>query len=91
MITEAEVLRFHLAGLHLRDHSPKLEVEDVEDVKRSDKAEGFQALAHRRVAEKIFSSRTRHRRPVRDHDNSSTTAEAVALMAMIRIQIRRLA
>ena len=64
---------------------------DVEVVKRSDTAKGFQLLAHRWVVERTFGWLMRHRRLVRDHETSTSSAEAFVLIAMIRIQLRRLA
>ena len=64
---------------------------DVEVVKRSDTAKGFQLLAHRWVVERTFGWLMRHRRLVRGHETSTKSAEAFVLIAMIRIQLRRLA
>ena len=72
----------------VRGLRPKLHVEVV---KRSDTAKGFQLLAHRWVVERTFSWLMRHRRLVRNHETSAASAEAFVLIAMIRIQIRRLA
>lgn len=67
---------------------PKLEVEVV---KRSDDTSGFKVLPRRWVVERTFAWLMRHRRLVRDYETTETSAEAWAYIAMIRIQIRRLA
>lgn len=67
---------------------PKLEVEVV---KRSDDTNGFKILPRRWVVERTFAWLMRHRRLVRDYETTETSAEAWAYIAMIRIQIRRLA
>jgi transposase len=67
---------------------PKLEVEVV---KRSDDTRGFKVLPRRWVIERTFGWLMRHRRLVRDYERTETSAEAWAYIAMIRIQLRRLA
>jgi len=63
----------------------------VEVVKRSDDVKGFKVLPRRWVVERTFAWLMRHRRLVRDYEKSETSAEAWAYIAMIRIQLRRLA
>lgn len=72
----------------VRGLRPKLAVTVV---KRSDKTIGFTVLARRWVVERTFRWLMRHRRLVRDHETSTASAEAFVLLALIRIQIRRLA
>lgn len=67
---------------------PKLEVEIV---KRSDDTAGFAVLPRRWVVERTFGWLMRQRRLVRDYETSETSAEAWIYLAMIRIQLRRLA
>ena len=67
---------------------PKLEVEVV---KRSDDVHGFKVLPHRWVVERTFGWLMHHRRLVRDYETTITSAEAWVYIAMIRIQLRRLA
>ena len=67
---------------------PQLEVQVV---KRTDDLKGFKVLPHRWVVERTFGWFMRHRRLVRDYETSESSAEAWAYIAMIRIQIRRLA
>lgn len=67
---------------------PKLAVEVV---KRSDDTTGFKVLPHRWVVERTFGWLMHHRRLVRDYETSETSAEAWIFIAMIRIQLRRLA
>lgn len=67
---------------------PKLAVQVV---KRSDDAKGFKVLPRRWVVERTFAWLMRHRRLVRDYETSESSAEAWAYIAMIRIQLRRLA
>ena len=67
---------------------PKLKVEVV---KRSDDTKGFKVLPHRWVVERTFGWLMRQRRLVRDYETTESSAEAWIYIAMIRIQLRRLA
>lgn len=67
---------------------PKLEVEVV---KRSDDVKGFVVLPRRWVVERTFGWLMRQRRLVRDYETTEASAEAWVYIAMIRIQLRRLA
>jgi len=67
---------------------PKLKVEVI---KRSDKVTGFRILPRRWVVERTFGWFMRHRRLVRDYETKELHAEAFTYIAMIRIQLRRLA
>jgi putative transposase len=67
---------------------PKLEVEVV---KRSDDVQGFRVLPRRWVVERTFGWLMRQRRLVRDYETTETSAQAWIYIAMIRIQLRRLA
>ena len=67
---------------------PKLAVEVV---KRSDPTAGFKVLPRRWVVERTFGWLMHHRRLARDYETSETSAEAWIFIAMIRIQLRRLA
>jgi transposase len=67
---------------------PKL---GVEVVKRSDDLAGFKVLPHRWVVERTFGWLMRQRRLVRDYETTEASAEAWIYIAMIRIQLRRLA
>ena len=66
---------------------PKLAVEVV---KRSD-TPGFKVLPHRWVVERTFGWLMHQRRLVRDYETTESSAEAWIYIAMIRIQLRRLA
>jgi putative transposase len=72
----------------VRAHWPKLEVEVV---KRSDATAGFEVLPHRWIVERTFGWLMRQRRLVRDYERTPESAEAWIHLAMIRIQLRRLA
>lgn len=63
----------------------------VEVVKRSDALAGFKVLPRRWVVERTFGWLMRHRRLVRDYENTETSAAAWIFIAMIRLQLRRLA
>jgi len=63
----------------------------VEVVKRSDDTSGFKVLPRRWVVERTFGWLMRYRRFVRDYEITETSAEAWVPIAMIRIQLRRLA
>ena len=64
---------------------------EIEIVKRSDTARGFKLLAHRWIVERTFGWLMRHRRLVRDYETTTESAEAFIYLALIRIQLRRLA
>jgi putative transposase len=64
---------------------------EVEVVKRSDDLRGFRVLPRRWIVERTFGWLMRHRRLVRDYETSEQSAEAWIYIAMIRIQLRRLA
>lgn len=72
----------------VKEHCPKLEVEVV---KRSDDVQGFAVLPKRWMVERTFGWLMRHRRLVRDYERTASSAEAWIHLAMIRIQLRRLA
>jgi putative transposase len=63
----------------------------VEVVKRSEDNKGFKILRRRWIVERTFAWLMRHRRLVRDYETTESSAEAWAYIAMIRIQLRRLA
>jgi transposase len=63
----------------------------VEVVKRSDATVGFKVLPHCWVVERTFGWLMRQRRLVRDYETTETSAEAWIYIAMVRIQLRRLA
>jgi putative transposase len=72
----------------VKDLRPQL---TVEVVKRSDALEGFKVLPRRWVVERTFGWLMRYRRLVRDYENTETSAAAWIFIAMIRLQLRRLA
>jgi transposase len=72
----------------VRGLRPKLEVEVV---KRCAKSDGFTVLPRRWIVERTFGWLMRHRRLVRDYERTEKSAEAWIYIAMIRIQLRRLA
>ena len=72
----------------VRTLKPKLKVEVV---KRSDVQKGFAVLPRRWVVERTFGWLMRQRRLVRDYETTESSAEALIYIAMIRIQLRRLA
>ena len=63
----------------------------VEVGKRSAATVGFKGLPRRWVGERTFGWRMRHRRLVRDSENTETSAAAWIFIARIRSQLRRLA
>ena len=72
----------------VKEQWPKLEVEVV---KRSDDVKGFAVLPKRWIVERTFGWLMRHRRLVRDYERTISSAETWIHLAMIRIQLRRLA
>jgi transposase len=77
-----------LFAQQVKEMRPKLEVEVI---KRSDDTKGFKVLPRRWIVERTFAWLMRHRRLVRDYETTESSAEAWIYLAMIRIQIRRLA
>ena len=57
----------------------------------SDDIKEFKVLPHRWVVERTFGWLLRQRRLVRDYETTDSSAEALVYIAMIRIQLRRLA
>lgn len=72
----------------VKTHRSKL---TVEVVKHADDVRGFKVLPRRWVVERTFAWLMHHRRLVRDYETTVTSAEAFVFIAMIRIQLRRLA
>ena len=72
----------------VKEIRPKLEVQVI---KRSDDVKGFVVLPRRWVVERTFGWLMRQRRLVRDYETTEASAEAWIYIAMIRIQLRRLA
>src|ERR1035437_10356474 len=72
----------------VKELRPKLAVTVV---KRSDSTVSFTVLPRRWVVERTFGWLMRQRRLVRDYETTETSAEAWIYIAMIRIQLRRLA
>jgi len=72
----------------VKEHWPKIEVEVV---RRCDAVQGFVVLPRRWVVERTFGGLMRHRRLARDYERTASSAEAWIHLAMIRIQLRRLA
>ena len=70
------------------DHWPGLEVEIV---KRSEATKGFAVLPRRWVVERTFAWLMRHRRLAPDYERTEASAQSWIHLAMIRIQLRRLA
>ena len=60
-------------------------------VKRPRTSQGFQVLQWRWIVERTFGWLMHHRRLVRDYETSETSAKAWIFIAMVRIQLRRLA
>ena len=64
---------------------------EMEIVKRSDKAVGFEVLPRRWVVERTFGWFGRFRRLSKDYEFHTSTSEAIIHVAMIGIMLRRLA
>lgn len=67
---------------------PKLAVAVV---KRSEATQGFKVLPRHWIVERTFGWLMRYRRLVRDYETTESSAVAWIYIAMIRIQLRRLA
>jgi len=72
----------------VRDCRPLLELQIVP---RRGGAHRFQATAHRWIVERTFGWLMQNRRLVRDYETSTDSAEAFVYLALIRLQLRRLA
>jgi transposase len=64
---------------------------ELEIVKRSDQAQGFEVLPKRWIVERSFAWLGRYRRLSKDVENLTRTALAFLHLAMIRLMLRRLA
>lgn len=78
----------NLFAAFVKSLRPKLKIQVV---KRSDNTTGFAVLPRRWVVERTFGWLMRQRRLVRDYETTETSAQAWIYLAMIRIQLRRLA
>lgn len=63
----------------------------VEIIRRTDKAKGFEVLPRRWVVERTFGWMTRWRRLVRDYEQRLDVSEAMILIAMASLTLRRIA
>jgi transposase len=64
---------------------------EVEVVKRSDTAQGFEVVPRRWVVERTFGWLMQHRRLVRDYERAAESVVAWIHIVMMRIMLRRLA
>ncbi len=64
---------------------------DLEIVKRSETARGFQLLPRRWVVERTFGWIGRHRRLAKDYEHLTERSETLIYIAMIALMLRRLA
>ena len=63
---------------------------EIEIIKRSDKAKGFELLPRRWVVERTFAWLNRCRRLAKDFDNLTRNAFAFLRLASIRLMLRKL-
>jgi transposase len=63
---------------------------EIEIVKRSDQAVGFEVLPKRWIVERTFAWLGRCRRLAKDYENRTRFAVAYIHLAMIRLMLRRL-
>lgn len=64
---------------------------NLDIVKRSDKAVGFEVLPHRWIVERTFGWLLRHRRLSKDYEFYARTGENFVYVAMINLMLHRLA
>jgi putative transposase len=64
---------------------------DLEIVKRSDAAKGFEVLPKRWIVERTFAWLNRYRRLSKDYEFFTQTGENLIYMAMINLMLHRLA
>ena len=60
-------------------------------IKRTDDVKGFQVLPRRWVVERTFAWLGRYRRLSKDYEGCPESSEALILLAMIHLMVRRLA
>jgi putative transposase len=60
-------------------------------IKRADDVKGFQVLPRRWVVERTFAWLGRYRRLSKDYEGCCESSEALILIAMIHLMVRRLA
>lgn len=72
----------------VKERWPKLAVEVIE---RSDQVRGFAVLPQRWVVERTFGRLMRHWCLARDYERTESSAETWIHIAMLRVQLRRLA
>lgn len=63
----------------------------LQTVLRSDDQKGFAVLARRWVVERTFAWLNHHRRLSKDYEGRTSSSEAMILIAMARVMVRRLA
>lgn len=63
---------------------------EIETVKRSDTAVGFEVISRRWVVERTLPWLSRCRRLAKDVENRTRTARAFLMLASIRLMLRRL-
>lgn len=64
---------------------------ELEIVRRSDTAEGFELLPNRWIVERTFAWLSRYRRLSKDYEFFTETGENLIYMAMINLMLHRLA
>src|SRR5580704_10697048 len=69
---------------------PKLPHLEIEIIKRSDHAKGFEVLPRRWVVERTFAWLNRCRRLAKDFENLTRNALAFLRLASIRLMLRKL-
>ncbi len=79
------------AGNKLRDELSGMGQREIEIIKRSDTAKGFEVLPRRWVVERTFAWLNRCRRLAKDFEASISSATAWVLIAHIRLLTRRIA
>ena len=63
---------------------------DLEIVKRSPEAKGFEVVPHRWIVERTFGWFGRERRLSKEYEERTSSSEAMIYLAMSRLMLRRL-
>jgi transposase len=79
------------AGKKLRQALAKIGMWQIEIIKRSDRAKGFEVLPRRWVVERTFAWLNRNRRLAKDFERTIVSATAWLYLASIQLMTRRTA
>jgi putative transposase len=79
------------AGSKLKDALRRISKWNIDIIKRSDRAKGFEVLPRRWVVERTFVWLNRNQRLAKDFEQTIASATAWLFLASIQLLIRRIA